>query len=451
MITPHPSAPRTETPRRGPHRTPRGGALLAAGALLLTACSNGGAQEDADLEEASADLQVVWPGTSDVEMAVAEDFQADIAEINEDVRLEYDYMSWDDMQDQLAIQIQAGNPPDVTMTQDVTDLVRLGGLMELDDNLAESSLDAEEFRPGTLEYTTRDDSLYALPYLAQAFTLIVNEDLLADAGLEVEDLQTWEELEEAAEAMTTDDTYGFAFPMGEARFAFRGMMTAAYSNDLLMDDTGPEFEERWVELLDHLDTLREYRPNADATWDYSDMFRAYANGEVGMIPAGTFFTANVYELNPDIVGASRQLAYPRGPSAEETRAPVSTVGYGVFADSDTPNLSWQIVQRLVDDEWVARQAAVVHVPARDTVTMDDIRPQIEEVYPDAVEGQEQQITDAMELIDSDGVPLEPVVGQSAMEPEVQEVLRDLSDGDIASDEAYALLMERITEVQENQD
>lgn len=442
---------RTESPRWSPRLPLRGGALLAGGALLLSACGTGGAQEDADLDEASADLQVVWPGTSDVEMAVAEDFQADIAEINEDLHLEYDYMSWDDMHDQMAIQIQAGNPPDLTMTQDVTDLVRLGGLLELDDNLAESSLDAEEFRPGTLEYTTMDDNLYALPYLAQAFTLIVNEDLLADAGMDVEDLQTWEDLEDAAEAMTTDDTYGFAFPMGEARFAFRGMMTAAYSNDLLVDDTDPEFEQRWVELLDHLDTLREYRPNADATWDYSDMFRAYANGEVGMISAGTFFTANAYELNPDIIGDSRQLAYPQGPSAEGTRAPVSTVGYGVFADGDTPDLSWQVVERLVDDEWVARQAAVVHVPARETVTLDDIRPQIEEVYPDAVEGQEQQITDAMELIDSDGVPLEPIIGQSAMEPEVQEVLRNLSDGDISTDDAYAALMERISEVQENQD
>jgi multiple sugar transport system substrate-binding protein len=429
-------------------------------ALVIAACGSdddgssgdaADADQSIDIEDAQASLEFVWPGTSDPEMRVAEDFQADLASTNPDLELEYNFLSWGDMQDQLAIQIQAGTTPDLTMTQDVLDLVRLQGLAPLDGYLDASSLERNQFRPGTLEYSTVDGSLYAVPYLAQAFTLIVNEEMLAEAGMSVDDLQTWADLETAAAAMTSEDTYGFAYPLGVPRFAFRVPMTAAYSNDLLMNDTSPEAEQKWRELLGHVDALRPYRPPADVTWDYADMFRAYANGEVGMVAAGTFFTANVYELNPDIIGVSRQIAYPQGPSAQSTRAPVMNVGYGVFAASENQDVSWSVAERLVGDEWVARQASVVHVPARTTVTVEEILEHVPDVYPNAVDGQEQQIRDMAALIDEYGVPLEPIPGQPEMEPEVQEVMRNLTDGSVDVDEAYRLLMDRLDEVKDRQE
>jgi ABC-type glycerol-3-phosphate transport system substrate-binding protein len=427
---------------------------VVCAALALAACGSDDADSadagDANIENADAELQFIWPGTSDPEMRVAEDFQADLADLNPDLRLDYNFMSWGDMQDQLAIRIQAGNPPDLTMTQDVLDLVRMQGLEPLGERLEHSDLDASEFRPGTLEYSTVDGELFAVPYLAQAFTLVVNEELLAEAGMAVDDLQSWADMEAAAAAMTTDDTYGFAYPMGNPRFAFRVPMTAAYSNDLLMDDTSPEAEQKWRELLDHFEAMRPYRPAADITWDYADMFRAYANGEIGMIAAGTFFTPNVYELNPEIIDVSRQIAYPAGPSAEQSKAPVMNVGYGIFAGADHPDLSWNVLERLVDDEWVARQASVVHVPARTTVAVDSIVEHLPDVYPDAVEGQTRQIEDMMALIDEAGVAYEPIPGQPEMEPEVQEIMRTFNDGSIDSDQAYTLLMERIGEVKDRQ-
>ncbi|NED98306.1 extracellular solute-binding protein [Phytoactinopolyspora alkaliphila] len=431
-------------------------AFPAAAALALAACGSDDGDPDsasggnANIEDADAELQFIWPGTSDPEMRVAEDFQADLNEDNPNLKLEYNFMSWGDMQDQLAIRIQAGNPPDLTMTQDVLDLVRMQGLEPLRDRLEGSDLEASEFRPGTLEYSTVDGELYAVPYLAQAFTLVVNEELLAEAGMAVEDLKTWADMEAAAEAMTTEDTYGFAYPMGNPRFAFRVPMTAAYSNDLLMNDTSPEAEQQWRELLDHFEAMRPYRPAADVTWDYADMFRAYANGEVGMIAAGTFFTPNVYELNPQIIDVSRQIAYPAGPSAEQSKAPVMNVGYGIFAGGQNPDLSWNVLERLVDDEWVARQASVVHVPARTTVGVDAIVEHLPDIYPEAIDGQTRQIEDMMALIDEGGVAYEPIPGQPEMEPEVQEIMRTFNDGSIDADEAYALLMERIGEVKDRQ-
>lgn len=431
---------------------PGGGAAEVVGPDAETAAPDDAAADgDDDAEAAVADvdsLEFVWPGTSEPEMAVAEEFGAAMAD--DGLTIDYSFLSWGDMQSQLAVRIQGGNPPDLTMTQEVADLVRLGGLAPLDEYLEASDLSRDDFRPGTLEYSTLDGELYAIPYLAQAFTLVVNTDLLEAAGWSLEDLQTWEDVEEAAAAMTDGDTYGFAYPMGNPRFAYRVPLTAAYSNDLRMNDVSPEAEQRWKELFDHFLAMEPYRPPADVTWDYPDMFRAYANSEVGMIAAGTFFTGNMYELNPDLIGASRQIAYPAGPSADEASAPVSNVGYGVFADGQAPERAWEVLEDLVTDEWTARQAAVVHAPARSGIDIEQIRPHVEDVYPEAVDGHLQQIEDATTLIDEVGVPQDPILGQAQMEPEVQEVMRELLDGSMDRDEAYEVLMERLTPIVEAQ-
>jgi multiple sugar transport system substrate-binding protein len=420
--------------------------LLAVGALLLSACGSG---DDAG-QQASGDgkltgsLEIVWPGTSDPEKQVAQDFAAEMAK--QDIKIEYTFLSWRDMQQQLAVRVQANDPPDITMTQDVTDLVRLGALEPLGDYLADSGIDTKSFSPGSLEYSTIDGRLYALPYLAQAFTLIVNEKMLGDAGMKVADLKTWADVEKAAAAMTKDGKYGFAYPAGNPRFAFRVPLTIGYSNGVNIGAPDPADEAKWKELLDHMAKLTPSRPPADKAWDYPEMWQAYAKGEVGMIVAGTYFTANLYPLNPGIIGQSVQLAYPAGPSADKALAPVSNAGYGIFAGSKNKELAWHVLKQLASDKWTARLAAVVNTPARSSVSLDALKPEVQQVYPDAVDGQMKQLENNIDLIKNNGTPLKQIPGQPEMEPELQEVMLQFLDGKVGRDEAYSLLQERLSAV-----
>lgn len=437
--------PSIEIRRRG-----RGlAALLAASALALTACSSSPSTPEKPAESGGATtgkVEVVWPGTSDPEMKLAEDFKAAMAE--EGIEIEYNFLSWSDMQKQLTVRIQGGNPPDITALQDVTDMVRLGGLAPLNDRIEKSGIDEANFRPGSLEYSNIDGKQYSLPVIAQAFTLAVNEEMLNDAGYKIEDLKTWDDLEKAAAAMTGNGKYGFAYPLGVARFAFRGALTAGYSNDLNIGEIGPENEKQWRELLTHLKALKDARPAADVAWGYPEMFQAFANGEVGIIPAGTFFTANVYSLNPEIVGKTRQIAYPAGPSGT-AQAPVSSMGYGIFAKSSNPELSWKVIEALTSDEWSVRTAAVVNTPASKTVTLDALKDEVAKVYPDATEGHLAQLEDQMKLIDESGTPLKQIPGQPAMETEFQEVILQFLDGKIDLDTAYGYLDERLGKIAES--
>lgn len=452
-------------PTRGSLRRSLPLGVIAVSAVLLASCSSTpeapaatttateatspAGETGAEPTEAAVptgDVEVVWPGTSDPEKRLAEDFAAAMAE--KGINIEYNYLSWSDMLKQLSVRIQGKNPPGVTALQDITDMVSLGGLQPLDDLVARDGVDLSAYLPGTLEYSTwSDGKLYALPTSAQAFDLVVNEEMLNAAGYQVEDLKTWADMEAAAEAMTKDGKYGFAYPLGVPRFAFRGALTAGYSNDLNVGVIDPADQSKWEQLLDHIAALRQYSPAAEDAWDYAAMFQAYSNGEIGMIPAGTFFTANVYAINPDIIAKSRQIAYPAGPSGT-SQAPVSNSGYGVFADAENQDVAWYVVQQLAQPEWIARIAAVVNTPALSTVTMDDLKPNVEEVYPDAVDGQMQQLADTIDLIAQHGTPLAKIKGQSAMEPEFQEVVLNYLHGSIDRDTAYQQITERLGEIQD---
>lgn len=420
-----------------------GGASVAA----LSACTGGdlgGGNEGSDSPSGGGGrLEIVWPGTSEPEIAVAEEFGAAMAE--QEVEIEFNYLSWADMQQQLAVRIQAGDFPDITMTQDVTDLVGLDALEPLDNYMAEAGLGPELFSPGALEYSTIDGTLYSLPYLAQSFTLIVNEPMLSAAGFAPADLATWADVEAAAEAMTHGDKKGFAFPMGNPRFAFRVPLTIGYSNDMNLGDPDPAKEQHWLELLDHLEAMRSFRPAADTAWDYPEMWQAFASEQVGMIVAGTYFSANIQPLNPESLETSVSLPYPAGPSGEAL-TPVSNAGYAIFSGSQNKDLAWTVLQELASPEWTARLAAVVNTPARTDVSLEDLQASVEQVYPDAVEGRMTQLENDIDVIQESGTPLKQIVGQPEMEAEVQEVLLQFHDGAVTRDEAYDLLSERLSAV-----
>lgn len=424
------------------------GTLLIV-SMLLAACSSsssGGDADDSKSESSGNTVEMIWPGTSDPEMQIAKDF-AEEALKEDGITIDYNFMSWGDILSQMTVRIQGGNVPDATQTQDLDDLIRLGGLEGLDEKFENSDLDRDNFREGTLEYATTDGTLYSIPAVAQTWNLIINEDLLADAGWKPEQIQTWNDLETAAQDITEKTGVpGFGYALGASRFAYRLPLVAGYSNGMNIGEVTRDNEKQWREVLEHLKRLEPYRPNADVAWDSPDQFRAFANEEVAILQTGSFLTANVYEINPDIIDKTVQIPYPHGPSADVQRVPVTAIGFGLFKDAENKEDAWKVIERLTSDEWATRLAAVVNTPVSKTITQEDLRPWVEETYPDAVDAQLRQLKDQIEIIDEYGVPFEEIRGQSAMEPELQEVLVAYLADDISLDEAIDLIYNNIGEI-----
>lgn len=430
------------------------GALLAAGCAKQSSPSaeqpgNTQAAGSIDWKTVKADIRFVYPGTSEPEKALAESFKAKMKEKYPNVNIEYVYLSWSDMEKKLAVMINSNDVPDITQTQDITNLVRLGGLEDLTPYFGkDAQVKAENFLPGTLDYSKVDGKIYSVPNLANTFSLIVNEKMLNDAGMKLEDLKTWKDVEKAAELMTKDGKYGFGYPLGTARFAFRVPFTAAYSNDLLLSDTSEASKSKYIETLEHFKTLEKFQPKAHQTWGYPEMFRAYSNGEVGMIAAGSFFTANVYSINPDIVKVSRTIAYPKGPSGTAAKAPVSNVGMAMFKGSKNKEVAWRLIQEWSSQEFNSSQASVVNVTALITTSLDEVVKQAESIYPKAIDGHKVLLNDFNTLLTKSGVPMDKIDGQSEMEVIVQDHIAKMLSGKQSTEETYAQIKTGIDKVKE---
>lgn len=410
-----------------------GAAGLIGGPSLFAACSSSGdgAAGGSAGGGAGKELEFIWPGTSDVERAVAKEFNDSWGQARSGSSIKYDFLSWNDMNTQLATRIRAKNPPDATMLQDVTQFVQLNGLVDLTDRAAKAKIDLQsaEYLPGVVDYGKIDGKLYSLPYLAGAFTLLVNVDMLKAAGMNLDDLQSWSDIEAAAKAMTKGDVYGISYPLGNPRFAFRQPLTIGYSNGLKLNDTSAGAQQKWAELLDHIKKLQPYSPKAQATWDYPDMWRAYATGKVGMAVGGTYFTANVYSINTAIVGQTRQIAYPAGPSAGGAgKVPVTSVGYGLFNGAQNEDTAWEAIHELAGDKWTTRMAAAVNIPAKTSITPAQLGEIAKTVYPKATKAHEQITADGLEVVQKHGEQLIKIKGQVQMEQAIQPLMLNLVQG-----------------------
>ena len=70
--------------------------------------------------------------------------------------------------------------------------------------------------PSVLDAVTVDGKIYALPIEMETLGLFYNADMLEEAGIAPP--TTWDELYEAAKALTTDDVYGLVLPVEETSY-----------------------------------------------------------------------------------------------------------------------------------------------------------------------------------------------------------------------------------------
>ena len=91
-----------------------------------------------------------------------------------------------------------------------------GVLVNLQDYVDAEDFDLDDFMPGLLDASYYNDELIALPHSRSLPVLYYNKDKFAEAGLDAENPpQTWDEVKEAAAALTKDGTYGYSCPLDQ--------------------------------------------------------------------------------------------------------------------------------------------------------------------------------------------------------------------------------------------
>ena len=230
--------------------------------------------------------------------------------VHPNITIEIQSVPNEEMFDKFLAQIAAGNPPDTAIVSDwmTGAFAQNDGLLPLDDYIPKSNtIDLTDYVPAYLQPSQVDGVQYGLPFAAETTMLFYRTDRFEEAGLDPNHPpETWDEFQEYAEKLTDKDNakYGFAVFAPESAFYFYPWLWQAGGEQLNPDDPNdviwdsPEGQK----AADFYAKLAQYSPpdllNA-TSWDGRVPF---ANGDVAMYMAGTWFAGTLLTEFPDATG-----------------------------------------------------------------------------------------------------------------------------------------------------
>lgn len=175
----------------------RASALLAAGVLALAACSSdsgtestasGSTSSSSGGDEANVEIRFSWWG-SDPRHQLTQEVLDLFMEKNPDITVIPDFTDWGGYWDKLATTVAGGDTPDV-MTQEeryLTEYAKRGVTADLN----ALGLDTTNIDPSVLQSGTIDGQLAGVATGINAYTIVADPQMFADAGVEMPDDTTW--------------------------------------------------------------------------------------------------------------------------------------------------------------------------------------------------------------------------------------------------------------------
>jgi multiple sugar transport system substrate-binding protein len=322
----------------------------ADGASPGTGGTDAAGGEGIAVDEAAVSGTVRFSGfrSSDAEEALLE---ATLAAFNEEypnITVDYEPIP-EGYIDQMTAQFSAGEPPDLFYVQaEFADAWIQDGLLEpLDPYFAGNpEFDTEPFFDPLLEAFQFEGQTYGLPKDASPLALFVNPDMLSAAGVEVP--TTWEELEAAAEALSTDEVYGLCLGAELPRvgaFIYQAGGGIYNEDGTELTISSPES----VEAIDFVLGMHEsgslmVPSDTGAGW----CGEAFGLGQAAMTMEGNWLVPALENDFPDTPFEINEL--PQG-AAQGNLA--FTVSYSIGADSQNKEAAWVLLQYLTGPEGMA--------------------------------------------------------------------------------------------------
>ena len=191
-----------------------------------------------------------------------------------------------------------------------------GWLLPLDD--MSEDYDADDILPAIAGGLTIDDKLYAAPFYGESSMVMYRKDLMEKAGLEMADAPTWDQIKEAAAAMTDKDAgiYGICL-RGKAgwgeNMAFLSAMANSYGARWFDMDWQPQFDsDAWkATLTDYLDLMNNYGPPGASSNGFNENLSLFQTGKCGMWIDAT--VAASFVTNPTDSSVADQVGFALAP------------------------------------------------------------------------------------------------------------------------------------------
>ncbi|RVV96992.1 sugar ABC transporter substrate-binding protein [Mesobaculum littorinae] len=148
---------------------------------------------------------------------------------------------------------------------------------------------ADDILPAIAGGLSVDDTLYAAPFYGESAMVMYRTDLADEAGVEIPDQPTWDDIRTAAEAMTDQDAgiYGICL-RGKAgwgeNMAFLTAMANSYGARWFDTEWQAQFDSpEWTEAVnDYLTMMNEYGPPGASSNGFNENLSLFQQGKCGM-------------------------------------------------------------------------------------------------------------------------------------------------------------------------
>ncbi|MEV7693829.1 extracellular solute-binding protein [Microbacterium sp. NPDC089189] len=319
-------------------------ALVAVGALALTACGSGftdtSSSDSEGLTSSDDALSILIGSSGEAETAAV---TAAVAAWSEQSGTAASVQVASDLPQELSQGFAAGDPADVfyLSSDAIAGYAGNGSLKAYGDELTNK----DDFYPSLVQNFTIDDQFICAPKDFSTLSLIINADLWAAAGLTDADIPTdWDQLASVAATLTTDGRAGLAFG---AEYQRIGTFMAQAGGSLVTDGTAVADSSANVEALDYVATHL-----ADGTFSYAADLGAGWGGEAfgkqlsAMTIEGNWITGALSADYPDLNYVVAPL--PAGPAGAGTLQ--FTNCWGMAADSPNQQAALELIEYLTSTE-----------------------------------------------------------------------------------------------------
>ena len=200
--------------------------------------------------------------------------------------------NYDDTRVRALSAIQSGEPAQLSVlfSIDVYDLIEQDLIVPFTDVVggdAEGQEWLSSFYPALMANGDVNDKVWGIPFQRSTIVLFYNKDKFAEAGLDPENPpKTWDEMTEAAKALTKDGTYGLMVPgTGYPYWMFQSF---AIQNGIeLMNSDGTETyftDPRAVEALQYWrDLAVEHKVMPEGAIEWGTLRQAFVEGQTAMM------------------------------------------------------------------------------------------------------------------------------------------------------------------------
>lgn len=333
--------------------TARAAGVLIASSLLVAACGDDGSETGGG---GGVTLRFAWWGNED-RNAMTEEAIAVFEEQHPEIDVEAEYIEWTGYWDRLATTTAAGDPPDVMAQEErfVREYASRGALLDLSEH--EDTIDMSELDPLVIGSGEVDGGLFAIPTGVNAYTILADPQIFAEAGVEMPDDSTWTwddyvDISTAISEATAEDVYG-AQDYGSNEAGFK--IFARQRGEGLYDEAGelgfsPDSLAAWWE---HSLRLRDGggAPSASLSSEVQEL-SAPEQTLLGTNRAAMMWGwTNALEALSGAAGREIVLLRPPGESEHERTGIYLKPAqhYSVSADTEHPEEAAMLVDFLLND------------------------------------------------------------------------------------------------------